>query len=276
MKIAVKINKLEDIYLIKADSYLLTSKKFSVRFYHEFTLSEIKKAKEYCKKNNKELGIIINKIMFDDDILKLNNYLNKLKEIDVDKIYFADFSVFMLAKKLKIEGKMVFFHETFIRNTYDIKAYKEMGINRFVCSKDMNIESIKKLNDKDNMEIVCFGYMPIYYSKRKIVSNFKQINNLNFNSKGFSLKIKELTREEKYPIIEQNNQTIVFNSQVLSYIDYMKELSNHIEVFIFDSMFLNANEINSIIEKHLQAINKEVCLDMTYTSLFLDKKVGLI
>ncbi len=276
MKIAVKINKLEDIYSINADSYLLTSKNFSIRFYHEFTLSEIRKVKEYCKKNNKELGIIVNKIMFDEDILKLNNYLNSLKKIDVDKIYFADFSVFMLAKKLNIEDKMVFFHETFIRNTYDIEAYKEMGIKHFVCSKDMNIESVLKLNDKENMEIVCFGYIPIYYSKRKIVSNFKNINNLNFDCNNFSLKIKELTRNEKYPIIEQNNQTIVFNNKVLSYIDYMKELSRHINVFIFDALFFSVDEINDIIEKHIKALNRKESLNIPYTSLFLDKKVGLI
>lgn len=276
MKIAVKINKLEDIYSIKADSYLLTSKNFSIRFYHEFSLLEIKKAKEYCQKNGKELGIIVNKIMFDEDLIKLSEYLNNLKKIDVDKIYFADFSVFMLAKKLNIENKMVFFHETFIRNTYDIEAYKEMGIKHFVCSKDMNMESIIRLNDKENMEIVCFGYAPIYYSKRKIVANFKNINNLNFDCNSYSLKIKELTRDEKYPIIEQNNQTIVFNSKVLSYIDYMQELSKYINVFIFDSLFFSVDEINCIIEKHLNALNRKESLNIPYTSLFLDKKVGLI
>ena len=181
MEIIVKVNKLNDIFLLdNADAYLLSNKHFSYRYDESFCINKIRKVKSFCKQNNKKVYVLINKIFKDEQLEELRLFLEKLKKVDVDGIYFADFAVFMLAKELGIQNKCVFYHETFLRNSYDILTYQSFGINKIVCSKDMHIDDINNLplDKKDSYGIICFGYIPLYQSERKIISNYVSLNGL--------------------------------------------------------------------------------------------------
>ena len=121
MEIVVKVNKFEDIEkLNNASSYLLANKNFSYRYDESFSLCKIKLVKDYCIKNNKKLYVLINKIFKDEDLTSLKEFMEKLLKINVDGFYFTDFAVFMIAQELKAAEKCYFYHETFLRNTYDI------------------------------------------------------------------------------------------------------------------------------------------------------------
>ena len=174
MEILVKLNKIEDLEVLNnADSYLVANRKFSYRFDKSFCINKIRKVKAFCKQHNKKVYVLVNKIFKDHELDELKIFLEKLIKIDVDGIYFTDFAVFMILKKLNAEHKCVFYHETFLRNTYDILTYQEIGIKKIVCSKDMHIDDIKNLpiKKKDSYGILCFGYIPLYESEIKIISN---------------------------------------------------------------------------------------------------------
>lgn len=288
MEFIVKLNKLDDLYVIdNASSYLITNRKFSYRYDKSFCLNKTRIVKKYCKENNKKVYVLVNKIFKDHELEELKLYLEKLIKIDVDGIFFADFAVFMLLKELNASNKAIFYHETFLRNTKDILTYQQIGIERIICSKDMNIEDIKNLpvENKYQYGIMCFGYFPLYQSERKIISNYIELNSLKkslVNSK--ELTLKEHTREEHYRVIEQNGISSIFNSEVLSYDEYIKELSNNIDMFIFDSLFFDANYIRQVIElfnkartgekikEELKSLNENI----SFTSGFINKRIGLM
>ena len=219
---------------------------------------------------------------------ELKIYLEKLVKIDVDGIFFADFAVFMLLKELNASNKAIFYHETFLRNTYDILTYKSYGINKIVCSKDMNLEDIKHLPSelKDDFGILCFGYIPLYESQRKIISHYAKHNKLDksiINSKDLSLK--ENTRDEQYKVIEQNGTSSIFDSKVLSYINYANELSNNVNMFIIDSLFFDVNYIKDVINAFKDSIinntNNEETIkkldeNIEFTTGFLNRRIGLM
>ena len=284
MEIIVKVNKLNDIFLLdNADAYLLSNKHFSYRYDESFCINKIRKVKSFCKQNNKKVYVLVNKIFKDEQLEELRLFLEKLKKVDVDGIYFADFAVFMLAKELNIQDKCVFYHETFLRNSYDILTYQSFGINKIVCSKDMHIDDINNLplDKKDSYGITCFGYIPLYQSERKIISNYVFLNGLKkatISSKELSLK--ENTRDELYKVIEQNGISSIFASDVLCYLSYIDALEKHINSFIIDSLFFDVNYIKEVVSlfKNKENMDKLVKLDesISFSSMFLNERVGLV
>lgn len=288
MEFIVKLNKLDDLYIVNnADSYLISNRKFSYRYDKSFCLNKTRIVKKYCKENNKKVYVLVNKIFKDHELDELKIYLEKLIKIDVDGIFFADFAVFMLLKELNATNKAVFYHETFLRNSKDILTYQQIGIEKIICSKDMNIEDIKHLpnKNKDTYGIMCFGYFPLYQSERKIISNYVELNNLKKSLVSSNkLTLKEHTRDEHYKVIEQNGISSIFNSEVLSYDEYIKELSNNVNMFIFDSLFFEANYINEVvrlfklastgmnIKEELKSLNESI----SFTSGFINKRIGLM
>lgn len=288
MEIVVKVNKFADIEkLNNASSYLLANKNFSYRYDESFSLSKIKLVKDYCIKNNKKLYVLINKIFKDEDLTSLKEFMEKLLKINVDGFYFTDFAVFMIAQELKATDKCYFYHETFLRNTYDILTYQEYGIKNIICSKDMNINDIKNLpiSKKDTYGILCFGYFPLYESQRKILTNYANINKLDKRLvKSNNLFLKEATRDSFNRVIEQNGTSSIFNSEVLSYLLFMKKLSENIGIFIIDGLFFNVDYLYKVIDLFKKAINEEVEesklkeLDpsIEFTTAFLNKRIGLM
>lgn len=284
MELVIKINKLNDIYTLNnADAFLVSNKHFSYRYDESFCINKIRKVNNFCKENNKKLYVLVNKIFKDEELEKLKDFLIKLKKVNVDGIYFADFAVFMICKELNIEDKCVFYHETFLRNSYDILTYHELGIKNIICSKDMNLLDIQKLPKtlKNNLGIICFGYIPLYESERKILDNYIQLNNLNKSlSKSMNLTLKENTRDEKYKVIQQNGTSSIFASDVLCYLDYISQLQEHINTFIIDSLFFDClfiNEVSYIFKNKLDMQTlKELNPNITYSDMFLNKRIGLM
>lgn len=288
MEIIVKVNKLEDVYTLdNVDAYLLANRQFSYRFVESFCINKINKVRKYAHDNNKKVYVLINKIFKDDDLEKLEVFLTKLKKANVDGIFFTDFAVFVLAEKLEMADKCIFYHETFLRNTYDILTYQESGIKKIICSKDMHLKDIKLLpkENKDSYGIICFGYIPLYESQRKILTHYISMNKLP-KSLLYSntLSLKEHTRDDRYKVIEQEGVSSIFDSKVYSYLSYIKELSENINMFIVDSLFFETSYIKDVVElikkahRGIDVTNDLVKLDesISFTDGFLNKKVGLM
>lgn len=278
MKAFVKINTFDDIYtLSNADAFIVANKNVSYRYHDSFNLDMIRKIKRYCTKNNKGLYVLINKIFFEDELSSLDNYIKKVISIGIDGIFFADFSVFVIASKYGFADRCYFCHETFLRNSKDIETYQQLGIKNIICSKDMNINDIEHLdeNKKDTYGVLCFGYIPLYESKRKILTNYKKQYNIDVNIDNFDLFLKEDTRDNRYRILEQNGTTSIFHDKVLSYLKYVDRLEKHIDIFIFDCLFFDSLFVNEVIsyykEKKINMLD-----DDKYDSIFLDMEVGLI
>ena len=288
MELIVKINHFNDLYILSnADSYLLSNKDFSYRFDESFNKAKIISAVKYCHKNNKKVYFLINKIFKNKDLEKLETFIKFLINEKIDGIFFTDFAVYMIAKDNNFSSHCYFCHETFLRNSKDIKTYQDYGIENVICSKDMNIDDILNLQEekKDNYGIICFGYYMLYESERKIISNFTKNHNINQeinNSK--ELYLKEETRDEKYKVLQQNGISSIFDSKVLSYLSYTKTLSKNINMFIIDALFFDSKYIyevidffkRSLLEDNLDEKLKELDPSIDFTDGFLMKRVGLM
>ena len=283
MEYIATICSLQDMpQLLRVDSFLIGHSFYANRLSASFNQKQIIQAKKYCKENHKKIYVLVNKIFTNSELNRLKKYLIFLKKIQVDGIFFCDFAVFELAKELHIENLLVFYHETFLKSATDLLAYHQIGIPRCVFSKDATIKDICSLKPeyKDFAGVIVQGYVPIYYSKRKILSNFYRVNHFkkpkNFNE-GFFLK--EKIREDFYPVIENKSGTLVFLPTPLSYIESILTLKDHLSFIIFDNIFENINDLIQWIHLYQKVLNENQMiqdLDLkNFSSGFLLKKTEL-
>jgi len=125
---------------------------------------------------------------------------------------------------------------------------------------ELDIDSIIDIKNNTGMNIfyTVYGYLPIFYSRRCLITNyFKYIDKEN-NSDRYYIYNDDM----KYMVIEHNFGTIIY-SPLVNMINEIDKLSN-IDNLIID---LSYNNDIDIIDKYL---NKEH-MDNTYTGFF-DKK----
>lgn len=278
MEYIVTINSLEEIERLNyADSYLFGNNSFSIYSIGSFPLNNLKKIVEKIHFLNKKAYILVNKIFFDNELDKLYKHLKQLKEINVDGIFFSDFAVYQIAKKLNICHLLIFYHETLSRNSYDINEFINLNIKKVIISKDANLEDIKKLKNKEKLGISIFGYFPIYYSKRKVLTNQKNTYKLKINKQEI-FQLKEQKREELYYLIENKNGSVIFNAFPLNYYNYLNVLKNYVSSFIINSSFFDLDSINEFINKCKNGSAKtidEIFKNQEFTEGFLINKVGV-
>lgn len=278
MEYVTIINSINDIQILNnSDAFLLGNHRYAIHIMGSFSLNDIKKTKKTIHSLGKKIYILVNKIFFDDELESLYFYLKKLKEINVDGIYFADFAVYEIAKELNMLDKLVFYHETFARSYFDIKRFINLKIKQVIISKDSSLESINKLNNKEKLGITFMGYMPLYYSKRKVLSNQQKVYKLNIDTKQI-YQLKEEKREELNYLIENKNGSIIFYAIPLNYYHYKNELEKYVSTFVIQTLFFDLNKINNFINLCKNKTNKtyeDIFENQQFTDGFLIKKVGL-
>ena len=155
-----------------ADAVFLGLKEFNMRDNAKnFSLSDLKKAKKICEKNNVKLYLTLNVIIFDNELKKLETLIKKLKE-NVDAIICWDISVINFCKKYKIP-----FHistQASISNSESAKFYKKLGAERIVLARELSLKQISQIKKKTKSEIECFchGAMCVSISGRCFTSQF--------------------------------------------------------------------------------------------------------
>ena len=282
MEYIATIFDLNDIFQLNhANTILVGHDRFAVRLTKSFNRTEIKKIKKICDSLNKKVYVLVNKIFYDEELEQLKNYLQFLKNIDINGILFSDFSVFETAKAFHFENRCIFYHETLLRNIQDCLSYKKIGISKMVMTKDMHLNDILNLPESliNHVGLVVQGYFPIYYTKRKPLKNHIKKYHLDqslLDNK--NLYLKEATRNELYPLKENQNGMILFYHQPLSYYQFIDKISKKISFIIIDGIFSDCATVKKWLDAYYHKIenNQDIHENFdSFSTAFLLKKVGV-
>lgn len=240
-KIVVKPNKVSDIEsLLKydIDGIILPIKNLSVESSFFMSIEEVINIK-----TDKEKIVLINKIMHNNDLEELSNVLNKIKTSDISKIMFYDLSVYTLCKKLNINKELVIYQEHLNRSINSNNFYNKLGINYSYISSDITYEEIKDIKKNTNMSIfyLVYGRMPLFCSRRYLLSNYFKYIDKEYDEGNYYIKNKD----DKLYISEEDNATIIYSDIVnlinndTSLIDYKVLDFNNIDNYDILNNFIN-------------------------------------
>ena len=255
----ISLDHMYELTSYNIDGFIVPIKNLSANQSFEVDYKDLELVIDKIK--NKEVILLINKMMHSSDIELLRKVLKKTSTLKVDKIMYYDNSVYMLSQELKINIPLVIYQDHLNLSILSNKFYNDMGINYAYISSDITKEEIRdiKLNTKSKLFITAYGYVPIFYSRRYLLSNYFEYIDKSYKKDVFYL-------DNEYPIKESDFGTIIYSNKIINLINELDKL-DFIDYIVMDSFNIDRQEFNEMVNKF---INKDKVED-TYTG-FLDKK----
>ena len=216
--------------------------------------------------SNKEIYICLNKIMHNNDLDNLRNVLEKIKNKNV-KILFYDMAVYNISKELGIVDKLVIYQDHLNASISSNKFYYDLGIRESFITNDITYQELMEIKKNTKMKIMFlgYGYQPIFYSRRYLVSNYlKYID----SDKGKEYNIVSDTGSV-YPIEEEQNRgTTIYTKKPINLINYLDDLDS-IDYIVLNGVNMDEEKLNNMLDKFI-ARDK---IDKPYLGFFKIKTV---
>lgn len=222
------------------DSIILGVKDLSI---YELEL-DIDSIIDISNNTNKKIIIAINKMIHNSDLPLVEDILFKIKNSTIYGILFYDLGVFNLIKKMNINKELIISQEHLNASTNSHLFYYNKGINNSFITSDITFNEIKNIknNTKMNIYYTVYGYLPIFYSRRLLLSNYFNYINKDMEDNKYYIYNNDM----KYMLIEHNYGTIIY-SPIVNLISKLEDIKNNCNMVIDLSYTDNIDIIDSFI-----------------------------
>lgn len=239
------------------DGFIIGLKDMSVNLPTYFSLFEIKEISELLHDNNKELFVSLNKNMHNYDLKYLKEVLLEFEKYDITGILYYDISIVNLKQELNLKKDLVFSEEHAVTNFTTINYWNNMGANYAFLSNEITLHEIIDIHKNSNSKLLVqvFGYIPIFVSERKLISNYKKHFDLQDDSDKYYIE-KE---GKKYRLLEDKYTTQVYSDYILEAIDEIKKLEKeNIEYLVFNSFDIDDNVFDYVVKSYNHIESKDL------------------
>lgn len=252
MKLLIMPSNLKQTKL-HCDGVIIGIKDLSVNMPNYYELKDLKKIK-------KEIFVALNKNMFNSDLKLLEDTLVKLNDHHIKAVIFYDIAVVNLAKRLNLNYDLVWNQEHMTTNYDTVNFWYKMGAKYSYISSDITLREMIEIkeNTKSTLLVNLFGYIPMFDSKRTLLTNYLKTFSLKNDSDKNYLKKEGNT----YPIVE-DKATTLYSSFILNGLDESLELNYEYGVlnsFLIDDKNFKkvVNIFKKVNNKNLNTYNKKL------------------
>ncbi len=230
---AGNFEKLKFAFEYGADAAYLGFKKFSLRnLSGNFTLEELKQARDLADKLNKKIYLTLNIYPYEEDIDEILRFLDNKGEFKPHGFIVSDPGIITLVKNFMPDVPIHLSTQANTTNSLTVNFWHNIGIKRLNLARELSLRDIKNIRKKNNsveLEIFIHGAMCMSLSGRCLFSNFLTTRPSNKGECTHPCRwkyfITEETREGEYfEVFEDNRGTYLFNSKDLCGIYYLPEL----------------------------------------------------
>ena len=254
-----------ELKLLSSKRNVFGIKGFTKEIMKEYTIEELKDISLH-----EDIFLLVDKIIFPKDINPLRKMLENTKDFVFGYI-FSDLSLIEIAKDLKIEKKLIYNPNTLLTNYMDFNYYANDNIMGGFISPFIPLEDVKKIIENKKMKTFYQGYgnLNMMYSRRPILENFLRHENIILDPKNkLDLTLLEETREEKYPIVEKEDSSLIYTAKPFSALEVLNELKD-LDYLYLDETFTDLD----IYDIFSRALNGSSVSIPNTDSGFLYKKI---
>ena len=248
-----------------ADAVYLASTRFGLRtFAGNFDLEGLKEAVDYAHSKNVKVYVTVNIIPHERDLADLPEYILYLDKIGVDAVICADLGVISIVRRIAPNLDVHVSTQANITNSEAAKVFVDMGVKRLVLAREMTLEEIKELKSKIpadiELEAFCHGAMCISYSGRCLLSNFFTGRDANrgacVQACRWNYEIREISKDQYYPIEEDTHGTYILNSKDMCMIDYLDKMQEAgITSLKIEGRMKTEYYVANVVNAYRQALN---------------------
>ena len=228
------MDRLKMSVLYGADAVYLAGTDFGMRsFAGNFTPEELPKAVQFAHDHGVKVHVTVNTMPRNNEIISLPAYLEQLDDAKVDALIVADMGAFTLAGKYAPHCQRHISTQQSIANYECAKAWYDLGAQRVVLARELNLEEIREIRAKTpkELEIETFGHgaMCVSYSGRCLLSNYMTGRDSNRGECAQPCRYQYALMEEKrpgeyFPVFEDEKGTYILNSRDMCMIDHLDDL----------------------------------------------------
>ena len=226
--------RLQMAVLYGADAVYLAGTDFGMRsFAGNFTPEELPKAVEFAHSHGVKVHVTVNTMPRNNEIIDLPAYLERLDDAGVDALIVADLGAFTLAGKYAPHCQRHISTQQSIANYECARAWHDLGAQRVVLARELNLEEIREIRAKTpkELEIETFGHgaMCVSYSGRCLLSIYMTGRDSNRGACAQPCRYQYALMEEKrpgeyFPVYEDEKGTYILNSRDMCMIDHLDDL----------------------------------------------------
>ena len=202
------------------DGLILPLENFSVDYFKYYSISFIK---EYKKNTNKLCFVVINKMIFNNELDSLLDILKELEKIAVDGVFFYDLAVLSLVKENSLNLNLIYNATHMVTNSYTINLYYDLGVKGAYLSNEITKDEVLNIrnNTKSDLFILLLGNPVVAMSRRSLLTSYF----INKNKiKEDIITIKEPKSGQEFLVKEDSNGTTFFYNKCLNLSNVYKEL----------------------------------------------------
>lgn len=256
------LNHMKTLIELGADAFVIGEQKFGLRLPGEFNCEDVRKAVNLAHEHNKKVYVAVNGIFHNYHLNALENYIEFLHEIRVDRIIFGDPAVVMYVKKQDNPIPLNWDAETIVTNYFQCNYWGEKGAKRAVLARELNLDEILNIKKHANVEIEVqvHGMTCMFQSKRMLLGNYYTFQDrqmkIQRNENDQDLLLYDEERENKYPVFEDYNGTHIMSPNDICLIEELEPFFEaNIDSFKIDGILHSEAYINTVTAQYREAID---------------------
>lgn len=226
------MEKLEYAIKYGADAIYLGGSDFGLRaMAGNFSLPDLAKALQICHASNVRCYLTLNSYLHNNDFAQLEQYLLQLDELPFDAYIISDPGVLRMVRRISPGRELHLSTQANTTNSQAALFWQDQGVSRINLAREMSLEDIASTAAllRIPCEVFVHGALCVAYSGRCLLSSVMTGRSAN---KGactqpcrwkYSL-VEESRPGEYFPIVEENDSTLVFNSRDLCLLEHLPEL----------------------------------------------------
>ena len=256
------LNHMKTLIELGADAFVIGEQKFGLRLPGEFNREDVRKAVNLAHEHDKKVYVAVNGIFHNYHLNALENYIEFLHEIRVDRIIFGDPAVVMYVKKQDNPIPLNWDAETIVTNYFQCNYWGGKGAKRAVLARELNLDEILNIKKHANVEIEVqvHGMTCMFQSKRMLLGNYYTFQDrqmkIQRSENDQDLLLYDEERENKYPVFEDYNGTHIMSPNDICLIEELEPFFEaNIDSFKIYGILQSEAYINTVTAQYREAID---------------------
>ena len=259
------LDELDNLAKMDINGFILGINNYSVELPFYIDIEDVSNIVD--KYSDKEIIISLNKIMHNNDLPKLKEILLVLSKINNIKVMFYDMSIYKIVKDNNLNINLIVSQEHLNTSVSSNRFYEKIGIKYSYVSSDITKDELLDIKKNTNLKILfnVYGYVPIFNSRRRLITNYLDYINVTKDSNIYYLELEN----KKYPIVESELGSTIYTPEVVNLINRISEID------IIDYYILNSFNIphDKFINDLTMYINKSSSPKEEYVGFFDTKTI---
>lgn len=228
------LEKLKTAVIYGADAVYFGGEAFSLRAGADnFSQEEMREGIRFAHDHGVKCYMTINIFPHNEDVLPIQEYLLRIRNLGVDAFLVSDPGMFDILKEVMADAEVHLSTQANMTNWRTGLFWARMGVKRMVLARELTLTEISEIRQHlpEDIELEAFvhGAMCISYSGRCLLSNFMTGRDSNRGMCAHPCRWKYALMEEKrpgeyYPVEEDDRGTYIMNSGDLCMIEHIADM----------------------------------------------------